>query len=160
MVKKKFKISFLILYFFIFGCSANNFQIDPIPHNFEDLTFNVVQKKLVTETELPDHIENLITQWFDQRVKINGFDGDMIFKISEYNEEVSIISEGKRIEVSLTFEVLLNKPSLSQIDQFKGKVNSYGELIGNFSLSEFDIVIQNTQTDLIMRLSQDLKSKL
>ena len=65
----------------------------------------------------------------------------------------------KRVDVYLSFSVLLNKPSLSQKKLIEGSVSSYGTLIGNFSLNEFDNVIQNTQTDLIMRLSKDLKLK-
>ena len=95
-----------------------------------------------------------------QGVKIDGFDGEMIFTISEYIEENSSISDGKRVDISLSFIVVLNKPSLSQTKLIQGYVSSYGTLSGNFSLAEFDIVIQNTQSDLVLRLSRDLKSKI
>ncbi len=49
---------------------------------------------------------------------------------------------------------------LSQKKVIEGKVNSFGTLTGNFSLSEFDQLIQKTQSDLILRLSRDLKSKI
>ena len=102
----------------------------------------------------------MLTQWFDQKVKIDGFDGEMKFTISEYLEETSSISDGKRVDISLSFNVIINKPSLSQTSLIEGSVSSYGTLTGNFSLSEFDTVIQNTQSDLIVRLSRDLKSKI
>ena len=79
---------------------------------------------------------------------------------SKYFEEISSIDEGKRVDISLSFNVVLNKPSLSQTSLIEGSVSSYGTLTGNFSLSEFDTVIQNTQSDLILRLSRDLKSKI
>ena len=154
------KFIFLLLGFLVAGCQANESFIDPIRPDFANVSFDVVQKQLVIEPELPSHVEGLVSQWFDQKVKIDGFDGEMTFTISEYLEEVSSISDGKRVDISLSFNVVLNKPSLSQTKKIEGYVSSYGTLSGNFSLAEFDTVIQNTQSDLVLRLSRDLKSKI
>ena len=152
----------LLIYFsfFLMGCNANESFIDPLKPEFDSISFEVVQKKLVIEKDLPDHVQNLLSQWFDQRVKIDGFDGDMQFIVSNFNQEISSINDGKRVDVSLSFEVILDKPSLSQSKLIEGNISSYGTLTGNFSLSEFDTVIQNAQSDLILRLSRDLKSKI
>jgi len=154
------KFIFVLLGFLMAGCQANESFIDPIRPDFANVSFDVVQKQLVIEPELPSHVEGLVSQWFDQKVKIDGFDGEMTFTISEYLEEVSSISDGKRVDISLSFNVVLNKPSLSQTKKIEGYVSSYGTLSGNFSLAEFDTVIQNTQSDLVLRLSRDLKSKI
>ena len=154
------KLIFLVLGFLVAGCQPNDFIVDPVRPEFENVSFNVVQKELVIEPELPNHVEGLVSQWFDQKVKIDGFDGEMTFTISEYLEEISSISDGKRVDISLSFNVVLNKPSLSQTQMIEGSVSSYGTLTGNFSLAEFDTVIQNTQSDLVLRLSRDLNSKI
>ena len=154
------KFIFVLISFIVAGCNANESFIDTLKPQFEEISFDVVQKQLIIEQELPNHVQNLISQWFDQRVKINGFDGDMKFTVSNFNQEISSINDGKRVDVSLSFEVILNKPSLSQTKFIDGKISSYGTLTGSFSLSEFDTVIQNTQSDLIVRLSKDLKSKI
>ena len=154
------KIIFILYGFLVAACQSNDSSIDPIRPEFENVSFNVVQKELVIEPELPSHVEGLVSQWFDQNVKIDGFDGEMSFTISEYLEETSSISDGKRVDISLSFNALLNKPSLSQTKKIEGYVSSYGTLSGNFSLAEFDTVIQNTQSDLVLRLSRDLKSKI
>ena len=154
------KIIYILFGFLVAGCQANESFIDPIRPDFENVSFDVVQKQLFIETELPIHVDVLVSQWFDQKVKINGFDGDMTFTISEFLEETSSISDGKRVDISLSFKVVLNKPSLSQTQMIEGSVSSYGTLTGNFSLAEFDTVIQNTQSDLVLRLSRDLKSKI
>ena len=146
--------------FFIVGCNANESFIKSLDPEFEIMSFDVVQKQLILEQEMPDYIQNLLSQWFDQRVKIDGFDGDMKFMISDFDQEISDIDDGKRVDVSLSFEVILNKPSKSQKKFIEGTISSYGTLTGNFSLNEFDTVIQNTQSDLILRLSKDLKSKI
>jgi len=154
------KFILIILGFLVAGCQANESFINPVKADFENISFDVVQKQLIIDTELPSHIEGLVSQWFDQKVKIDGFDGEMKFTISDYLEETSSISDGKRVDISLSFNVVLNKPSLSQTKLIEGYVSSYGTLSGNFSLAEFDTVIQNTQSDLVLRLSRDLKSKI
>ena len=154
------KFIFLLLGFLVAGCQSNDSTIEPLRPEFENVSFNVVQKQLIIEPELPNHVEGLVFQWFDQKVKIDGFDGEMKFTILEYLEDISSISDGKRVDISLSFNVVLNKSSLSQTSLIEGSVSSYGTLTGNFSLREFDTVIQNTQCDLILRLSRDLKSKI
>lgn len=154
------KFVFFIFIFLIVGCNANESFINQLDPEFETMSFDVVQKSLIIKPELPDHVQSLISKWFNQKVKIDGFEGEMKFIISDFKEEISSISDGKRVDLSLSFEVTLNKPSLSEIKFIEGNISSYGTLTGNFSLSEFDTVIQNTQSDLIVRLSKDLKSKL
>lgn len=154
------KVIFIIFSFLVAACNANESFIESLKPEFETISFEVVQKQLILEKELPNHAQNLLSQWFDQRVKIDGFEGDMKFIVSDFNQEITSINEGKRVDVSLSFEVILNKSSISQIKRIEGNISSYGTLTGNFSLSEFDTVIQNTQSDLILRLSKDLKSKI
>ena len=154
------RLSIFLLIFLISSCVSNNTSVDPISPEFETVFFDVVKKQLIIDSELPSHVEDLVSQWFDQKVKIDGFDGDMKFTISKYFEETSTISDGKRIDISLYFNVILNKSSLSQSKLIEGYVSSYGTLSGNFSLAEFDTVVQNTQSDLVLRLSRDLKSKI
>lgn len=154
------KIFLVILWFLVAGCQANESFIDPIRPDFQSVSFDVVQKQLIVDTKLPDHVQILISQWFDQKIKIDGFDGEMKFMISEYSEEISSVGDGKRVDISLSFIVKLIKPSISHTKMIEGHVSSYGTLTGNFSLAEFDTLIQNTQSDLVLRLSRDLKSKI
>ena len=153
------KIYLLLLGILLVGCQTNASYIDPIKLEFENVSFDVVQKQLVIEPNLPIHLHMLVEEWFNQKVKINGFDGEMKFTISDYLEEVTSIEDGKRVDISLSFNVILNKPTLSQIKKIDGSVSSFGTLTGDFSLIEFDTVIQNTQSNLILRLSRYLKSK-
>lgn len=154
------KVTLISFGLFIGGCNANESFIDTLKPEFETISFDVVQKQLSIDQELPNHVQNLLSQWFDQRVKIDGFDGNMEFIVSNFNQEISPIDDGKKVDVSLSFRVILNKPSLSQTKYIEGNISSYGILTGNFTLNEFDTVIQNTQSDLILRLSKDLKSKI
>ena len=151
---------FLLSTILIIGCSSTTPVVNLQKAELATTTFDVVEKKLAIQKNLPDHIQTLIAQWFDQKVLINGFDGDMTFTITQYTQEISSVSDGKRVDIALTFKVNLNKPSLSQTKLIEGTVSSFGVLTGNFSLADFDTTIQNTQTDLIVRLSRDLQSKI
>ena len=153
--------TFLILIaFYISSCVANESFIDNTQTDFQSITFDVVQKELIIEKKIPNHLKILINKWFDEKVKINGFDGNMTFTITNFNQETSFISNGKRIDATLSFKVNLNKPTLSRKKIIEGTVSSYGTIEGDFSLSDFETVIQNTQSDLIIRLSRDLKSNI
>ena len=154
------RLSFFFLIFLITGCNANESFKGQVNPKFQSLSFDVVEKQIIVDTDLPEKVFTLITFWFNEKVKIDGFDGDLIFTVTKFEQDISSIDQGKRVDVSLSFEVSINKPSLSQTKLIKGNISSYGTLTGNFSLAEFDTVIQNTQSDLILRLSKDLKSKI
>jgi hypothetical protein len=154
------KLIFILFSFFILACKADESLINIQNPNLEKISFDVVEKNLIIEANLPIHVQFLVNKWFDQKIKINGFDGEMKLIIYEYVEEVSSIGDGKKIDLSMSFKIILNKPSLSQTKFIEGIVSSFGTLTGDFSLSEFDTVIQNTQSDLIIRLSRDLQSKI
>ena len=157
---KLLKVVLVSLGLFVGGCNDNETFVDTLKPEFETMSFNVVQKQLVIEHELPNYVQNLLSSWFDQRIKVDGFDGDMNFIVTDFNQKISSIDNGKRVDISLSFKVLLNIPSLSQTKLIEGSISSYGTLTGNFSLNEFDTIIRNAQADLIIRLSKDLKSKI
>ena len=146
--------------FFIISCNANETFISQSKNNYETVIFDVVEKKLAIESKLPSSLESKLSKWFDNHIKINGFNGDMIFTVSNFKQKESSINDGKKVEVSLSFEILISKPLDSKTKLIKGNISSYGTLSGNFSLKDFDALIDNTQDDLIYRLSKDLKSKL
>ena len=154
------RLLFIFFLFLISSCSYSALPIDKISSELDTMSFEVVQKELIVEDDLPIYVEKLLKKWFEEKVKINGFDGDMKFMVKEYQEKISSLNAGKRVDLLLRFEVLIKKPTLSKRVIIKGKVESYGSLKGTFTLNEFDKIIQNTQIDLIVRLSRDLKSKI
>ena len=154
------RLFLFIIAFYISSCTANESLVYKVQTELQTISFDVVQKKLLVEDEIPLHLEMLINQWFNDKVKINGFEGDMTFIITNFNQETTLINDGKRVDASLSFRVNLNKPTLSSKKIVEGTVSSYGTLEGDFSLSDFDTVIQNTQSDLIIRLSRDIKSNI
>ena len=154
------RLVFFFIAFLVVGCYANDSLIDPNKPKFETISFDVVQKSIVIETKISDHLNSLILGWFNNKIKVNGFDGEVKFTISDYIQEISTISDGKRVDVSLAFEVEIYKPSTSNQKFIKGNVSSYGMVTGSYNLNELDTLIQNTQNNLVLKLSSDLKLKI
>ena len=75
-----------MLLFFVVGCNANGSFIDPIKPEFETMSFDVVEKKLIFEEKLPEHIQKLISNWFDEKVKINKMNATCSSKINKKRE--------------------------------------------------------------------------
>lgn len=156
-LKKYFLIVMLV--FFISACSKS-VVVNDTKIELEKMSFDVVEKKLILSGNLPSNVQNLLKDWFNHKVKINGFEGTLTFSVLGYSEVISQINNGKRVDITLEFNAIIEKSSLTQKTFIKGVVTSFGSIDGNFSLKDFDTVIKNTQTDLISRLSKDLKSKI
>ena len=62
-------------------------------------------------------------------------------------------------DISMSFNIILNKPTLSQSKTLRGSVSTFGTLSGEFSIKDFETIIRNTQTNLVQNLSEYLKSK-
>ena len=150
----------VFFYFLMFGCSAKENLSNNSSFELKSISFNAVEKQMVIEPDLPEHLENSLTMWFKNKVKVNGFDGKITLKISNFEENILTIINGKRIEARLDFIVLIEENSASRTQLIEGNILSYGEITGDFTLKEFDILVQNTQSDLILRLSNDLESKI
>ena len=154
-------ITILICSVFLFSaCIEKALSIDKKYAKLEQMSFEVVEKDLQLEGEFPDQLKKLIKKWFNTKVKIDGLDGKMVFYISDYREDISKINDGKRVDLYVKFRVVIKKQSNSKERVITGKIKSYGTLVGTFSLNDFDVLIENTQIDLITRLSRDLKSNI
>lgn len=149
-----------IIFIFLTSCNNNASSLEEKTLKLYEMTFDVVEKELVLEGSYPIEVRELIEKWFDVKVKINGFDGKIVFTFYDYLEKISKIKDGKKIDISLKFKAnILNNSSLRK-KNIDGEVKVFGTLTGDFTLNEFDVVIKNTQFDLITILSRDLKEKI
>lgn len=153
------KILIFFLLFNITACNSSNSTMKNNDVKFDTIHFNVVEKKLSFNTGVNKNTKKLIEEWFSKSVKIDGFEGEIQFSVIKYDEKISNIQNGKKIDITLGFLVKIQN-NLIYKKLIKGEVNSFGSLTGTFSLKDFDIIIENTQLDLIVRLSRDLKSKI
>lgn len=147
----------IFLSFFIFSCS-NSDSIVKQSYNFDQVFFDVVEKKIVYEGEIPDYLKSITKNWFDNDVKVDGIDGTMEMKLLNYKENISNISDGKKIELFMNFEVFIQKNNNSTKQSIKGDVSTYSTITGSFALKEIDTLISNSQVELIRLLIEKLNS--
>ena len=93
-------------------------------------------------------------------MKVNGYNGKVTIIIDDYINQISDINEGKRVDNSLNFEIKINKSDLLTKKNIIGNIKTYGTLTGSFTLNELDLLIYNTQVDLIVLLSEELNKIL
>lgn len=154
--KKCLSSSFFLIFFFTFCLSNKSLSLENSTLNFQVLFFDVVEKELTLDESFTPNISKIVHKWFDNRVKINGFSGELNCELFNYKEVISNISNGKKVDLSLEFKLTINSESLSNQKIIKGKIKSYGIMTGNFSLNDFDELISSTQFDLIKKFSENL----
>lgn len=141
---------------FIINCSNNAQTINSSQFNFDPIFFDVVDKQIILNERLPKNSKELFNYWFNNKVKIDGFTGKLFINITNYEEIISDISNGKRIDTNLNFLIELKKDS--ELKTFTGQVNTYGSISGDFSLNDFDRIMKNTQNDLVVQFTKKLNS--
>ena len=127
---------------------------------FNQISFNVVEKEMFLDGDFPKNVNKHIDYWFSNKVKVSGFEGSVLIKLYDYNEKITKINNGKKIDINMSFLIEIKKDQLKQKKTVKGSISSYGSLKGYFSLTDFDSIINDTQFDLIKRLSKDLKNQI
>ena len=127
-------------------------------NNFQEIFFDVVQKQIVIENELPHNLDVIVNTWFDNKIKVNGFEGSIVLILGNYDENITNIEKGKKIDLFLDFYLEINKSSLSKKDTFSGTVRTNSKITGNFKLNEVDQLLLNSQYKLISILSDKLNS--
>ena len=147
----------IFLSFFIFSCSNSEYVVKQ-SYNFDQVFFDVVEKKIIYEGEIPDYLKSITKNWFDNDVKLDGIDGTMEMKLLNYKENISNISDGKKIELFMNFEVFIQKNNNSTKQSIKGDVSTYSTITGSFALEEIDTLISNSQVELIRLLIEKLNS--
>ena len=102
------KYLFFSLFFFN-ACNETAFSIDNKKNQLQEIEFDVVEKKLIIAEDIPENIKNSLNLWFNNKVKVNGFSGNMTLDIYNYEQEIINIIDGKRIETSLNLYCLKRK---------------------------------------------------
>jgi len=158
----KFIITFLT--FIFIGCEINNNQIiKSEKFTYDIINFDTVSKTLLNEysSNSPDHeiISDIIQNWFDIRIKTNGFDGDLFLNVKkiEFNREKKI--DYYKFSVSLSLEFIEQK-SPNSVKTFNLNSNEYGEITGKFSLKDQDNLDLNIMHKSLENISLKLKETI
>lgn len=150
----------VVILIFIFGCQPITGEVTKVKSSKEDVILNVVQKNLEINSVLPQEMTFLIENWFNNNLKVNGFEGNVLIKINSYNQKLSNIELGKKIEITANISMIIYSEGLTKRNIYSFDLNEYSTISGDFSLKDVDTMILNTQTNLVNRLSSKLNSKI
>lgn len=158
-------VRFIAAFFLIvfFGCEMNSKQIiKPEKFTFESIKFNTVSKELkyISEINSPDHnnLNKIIKYWFDNRIKVDGFEGKLEIIVKEIN--INRIKEKNyyKSSISLSME-FIEKISDTKINNFIVNVSEYGEIKGNFAIIDQENLDINLMHQSLEKVSSKLKEK-
>ena len=138
----------IFLLFIFMGCQKElPSNIDKYQSINKEIFFNVVQKN-ITFTENSqgiylDLIKKYINNWYENDIKVNGFDGTLNVEITKISSYESIVQNGVKIEVTLSLEFKISKTALNSERIIYLNGSEFGELKGSFSLNDKSIVVEN-----------------
>ena len=125
--------------------------------HFKNVFFDAVEKKLSNIEILDSKISDMFIKWYDNNVKVNGIEGKLLINILSYNENISNIDDGKRLDIQLKISIkILKNNNNFQKKEYLYEINEFGKIQGNFSLNEFDELKDNIRKNVILRLSKKI----
>ena len=154
------RIISLILIFFFIGCEMNSEQIiKPEKFTYDTIKFDAVSKKLENsfKTNSSDNeiMSEIINYWFDNRIKTDGFDGNLSVNVKQTQFEREKKQDYYKFSVSLSLEFIETKSS-TNIKTYNVKSNEYGEISGSFAIKDQD----NLDINLMHKALESISSKL
>jgi len=158
-------VRFIAVFFLIifFGCEMNSKQIvKPEKFTYEIVKFNTVSKELkyLSKIDSPDqnNLNKIIQYWFDNRIKVDGFDGKLEIIVNEI--DINRIKEKNyyKSSISLSME-FIEKISDTNIKNLIINVSEYGEIKGNFAINDQENLDVNLMHQSLEKVSLKLKEK-
>ena len=154
-----------ILTIFIFGCETTNQQLINLEKlNFNEIKFETVSKDLSYQNPLNTEDKiiygKIIDYWFDNKIKTNGFEGNLEvqvidLKISKFKEDSYYKVE---IQLIMSFTEVyesLNKRNLYEVESLE-----YGEIEGSFSIKDQENLDINIMHKNLHNISRKLENIL
>ena len=154
-------VKYLTLFFFILliGCEINSEQLIKSENiNFENIKFNAVSKdlKFTNNQEGPEveTTKKLVKEWFNNNVKIDGFDGNLSINVTSIEVNKIIKDEYYRFEINLNIEFLEINELLNKRKIYKINSIEYGDIKGSFSIKDTENLNKNIITNSLRSINQ------
>ena len=146
----------LLLFVLFIGCEMNSEQLIKSENiNFENIKFNAVSKDLkFTNIEEGPEVETtkkLVNDWFNNNVKIDGFDGNLSINVTSIYINKIKKDEYYRFEINISIEFLETNDVLNKRKIYKINSKEYGDIEGSFSILDTENLNKNI-------ISKSLKS--
>ena len=149
----------LFLFVLFIGCEMNSEQIIKSENiNFENIKFNAVSKDLkFTNIEEGPEVETtkkLVNDWFNNNVKIDGFDGNLSINVTSININKIKKDEYYRFEINISIEFLETNDVLNKRKIYKINSIEYGDIEGSFSIKDTENLNKNIISNSLKSINQ------
>ena len=151
-----------VLFFICFiGCEINSEQlIKNEKVNFENIKFNAVSKNLnFNNSEVGDEVDytkKLITNWFNNNIKIDGLEGNLDVSVDSIKIEKKRKSEYYRFEINLNIKFTEKNQTLNKTKSYIINSIEYGDIQGNFSIKDIETLNEN----IILKSLKSINQKI
>ena len=149
----------LLLFVLFIGCEMNSEQLIKSENiNFENIKFNAVSKDLnFTNIEEGPEVEitkKLVKDWFNNNVKIDGFDGNLSINVNSIDINKIKKDEYYRFEINISIEFLETNKALNKRKIYKVNSIEYGDIEGSFSIKDTENLNKNIILNSLKSINQ------
>ena len=154
-------VKYLALFLFVLfvGCEMNSEQLIKSKNiNFENVKFNAVSKDLkfsnIQKGPEVETTKKLVKDWFDNNVKIDGFDGNLSINVTSIDVNKVKKDEYYRFEINISIEFLETNELLNKRKIYKINSKEYGEIEGSFSIKDTENLNKNIIINSLKSINQ------
>ena len=151
----------LLLFILLIGCEMNSEQLIKSEQiNFGDIKFNAVSKDLkFTNNQEGKEVEitkKLLKDWFNNNVKIDGFEGTLTVNVTSIEVNKIKKDEYYSFKISLNIEFLEANEILNKRKIYKINSIEYGDIEGSFSIKD----TENLKKNIIIKSLKSISQKV
>ena len=149
----------LLLFVLFIGCEMNSEQLIKSENiNFENIKFNAVSKDLkftnIEEGLEVETTKKLVKNWFNNNVKIDGFEGNLSINVTSIKTNKIKRDEYYRFEIDISIEFLETNEVLNKRKIYKINSIEYGDLEGSFSIKDTENLNKNIILNSLKSINQ------
>ncbi len=149
----------LLLFVLFIGCEMNSEQLIKSENiNFENIKFNAVSKDLkfsnIEEGLEVEITKKLVKDWFNNNVKIDGFDGNLSINVTSIDINKIKKDEYYRFEINISIEFLETNEVLNKRKIYKINSIEYGDIEGSFSIKDAENLNKNIILNSLKSINQ------
>ena len=149
----------ILLFVLFIGCEMNSEQLIKSENiNFENVKFNAVSKDLMF-TNIEEGLEvettkKLVKNWFNNNVKIDGFEGNLSINVTSIKTNKIKRDEYYRFEIDISIEFLETNEVLNKRKIYKINSIEYGDIEGSFSIKDTENLNKNIISNSLKSINQ------
>ncbi len=149
----------LLLFVLFIGCEINSEQLIKSENiNFENIKFNAVSKDLkftnIEEGLEVETTKKLVKNWFNNNVKIDGFEGNLSINVTSIKTNKIKREEYYRFEIDISIEFIETNEVLNKRKIYKINSIEYGDIEGSFSIKDTENLNKNIISNSLKSINQ------